>query len=85
VLHRARQLDSRPKHFFNWRWAAAAVAVVLVLTAGSLGYRERMRRAEGEKAREQVLLALRLTGSELRGVQERLARLQQRVIEVPEK
>ena len=82
VLSRARQLDSRPKRFFTWRWAAAAV---LVLTVGSLEYREHLRRIEGERAKEQVMLALRLTGSELRGVQERLARVQQRVIEVPEK
>ncbi|HYR83283.1 MAG TPA: hypothetical protein VE422_04315 [Terriglobia bacterium] len=84
VLNRARQLDSRPKHFFSWRWAAATAAAVLVLATGSLGYREYSRRAEGERAKEQVMLALRLTGSELRGVQDRLARAQRRVIEVPE-
>jgi len=85
VLSRARQLHSRPKRFFAWRWAVAAAAAALVLTVGSLEYREHLRRVEGERAKEQVMLALRLTGSELRAVQERLARVQQRVIEVPEK
>jgi hypothetical protein len=47
-----------------WRWAVTAAAV-LVLTAGFAFHRERLRRIEGEKVKEQVMLALRVTGSKL--------------------
>jgi hypothetical protein len=47
------------------RWAAACAAVALL--AGGLEYRsQRLERAEGERARRQVMLALRITGSKLR-------------------
>ncbi len=43
------------------RWAAAAVALVAV--ASGVGLRvEEQRRAEGEAAKRQVMLALRITG-----------------------
>lgn len=53
-----------------WRWAVAA-ALVAGMVAGGLE-RERQQRIEGEQAREQVLLALRITGSTLRDVQQKV-------------
>ena len=53
-----------------WRWAVVA-AVVAAMVAGGLE-REHERRMEGERAREQVLLALRITGSTLREVQQKV-------------
>jgi len=49
------------------RWATA-VALAACVTVGVLE-REREQRLRGEQARQQVLLALRITGSKLRGVQ----------------
>ena len=49
-----------------WRWAIAAVLVVGVVIGGL--ERERQQRMQGERARDQVLLALRITGSTLREV-----------------
>ncbi len=54
-----------------WRWAAAAVLVASVLLGGI--EHDRQQRLAGERAREQVLLALRITGSTLRDVQEKVS------------
>jgi hypothetical protein len=43
------------------RWAAAAVAVVVVASGAGIHVQEQ-RRAEGEAAKRQVMLALRITG-----------------------
>lgn len=58
----------------RWRpaWSWAAVAALLAITvAGSLE-REREQRIAGEHAREQVLLALRITGTTLNQVQQKV-------------
>lgn len=54
-----------------WRWAMAAVLLGAVLT-GSVEH-DRRQRIEGERARDQVLLALRITGTTLNNVQRRIA------------
>ncbi|HEX4006325.1 MAG TPA: hypothetical protein VHX60_09125 [Acidobacteriaceae bacterium] len=53
-----------------WRWTA--VAAVLVLTVlGGLEH-DRQQRIAGERARQQVLLALHITGSTLNQVQRKV-------------
>lgn len=54
-----------------WRWAAAGVLVAGVVLGGI--ERDRQQRLAGERAKEQVLLALRITGSTLRDVQEKVS------------
>lgn len=78
VVERARA-ESAPggaRRWLGWRWVPqfrwAAVAVVcLLVVAGGLGYRRYQRyqrtRAEGEQAREQVMLALQIASSKLNG------------------
>ncbi|HVT98305.1 MAG TPA: hypothetical protein VHE33_12430 [Acidobacteriaceae bacterium] len=53
-----------------WQWAVAAL-LVLGMVVGGLE-RERQQRIEGERARDQVLLALRIAGSTLRDVQDKV-------------
>jgi hypothetical protein len=53
-----------------WQWAEAALLVVGMAIGGL--ERERQERMEGERAREQVLLALRITGLTLRDVQQKV-------------
>ena len=53
-----------------WRWAVAAL-LVAGMVLGSVEH-DREQRREGERAREQVLLALRITGATLRDVQEKV-------------
>lgn len=77
VLARARQAKE-PQHW-SWRWLAVA-AVMLVMIGGFVVMREQQRRAEGEKAKQQLMVALRITGTKLRSVQERVAAVQQRAI-----
>jgi anti-sigma-K factor RskA len=54
-----------------WRWAVAAV-LVAAMVLGGLEH-DRQQRMAGERAREQVLVALRITGSTLRDVQQKVS------------
>jgi hypothetical protein len=58
-----------------WRWAAIA-AVLAVTVLGGVEH-DRQQRIAGEHAREQVLLALRITGTTLREVQQKVQTPQQ--------
>lgn len=49
-----------------------AIAAALLITVALGGYAERQRQIAGERAREQVLLALRITGSTLRTVHDKV-------------
>jgi len=56
------------------RWATALAAIVLAV--GVTEYRsETEKRAEGERARDQVMLALRITGGKLRMTQAMVRRI----------
>ena len=57
------------------RWVAA-MAATLVLTAGALEYRH----YEGERAKEQVLMAVRIAGSKLSKAQKKVHLLTHRSI-----
>jgi len=48
----------------GWRWAFAAVLCV-ALVAGGIFYQRARTRAEGERAKEQLMLALEITASKL--------------------
>jgi negative regulator of sigma E activity len=62
------------------RWATALAGVVLAV--GAVEYRNQMeRRAEGERARDQVMLALRITGGKLRLTQAAVQRVSYRIRE----
>jgi hypothetical protein len=68
VVRRAAMGPARTSHGALFRWAAAAVLVVGV--SGGLWYRaEERRRAQGEEARRQVLLSLRIAGAKLHELQ----------------
>jgi hypothetical protein len=61
------------------RWATVGVLACLLMGLGQLGYQriERHRRAqvEGERAKEQLVLALRITNEKLSIVQKKLLRI----------
>lgn len=67
--------------FSGWRWVAVAALVVL-MAGGVALVREQRRQAEGEKAKEQLMVGLRITGSKLLRVQEKLSEIQQRTIDL---
>ena len=83
VLARSRQLDAGRRRTIDWLWSAVAAAVVVV-AAGSAVYERQARLIEGERAKQDVLLALRVTGEKLRNAQMQVQETQQRRLELPE-
>ncbi len=47
------------------RWAAAGALACVLVVAGAVEYRERQERIEGEAAKQQLVLALRIAGTKL--------------------
>ncbi len=62
------------------RWAAVGVLACLLVGLGRLGYRRvenhRLAEVEGERAKEQLVLALRIANEKLSIVQKKLLRIQ---------
>jgi len=54
---------------------------VLLMIGGFGIVREQQRRAEGERAKQQLMVAFRITGSKLRDVRERVTAIQQHAVE----
>ena len=75
VLARARKSGRRTPGVW------LAVAALLVAMIGGTALVKQHRQADGEKTKEQLMVALRITGSKLRSVQERLETIQQRAIQ----
>jgi hypothetical protein len=57
------------------RWAAAGALACILLAAGGVTYHERQTRIEGEAARQQLVLALRIAGTKLNWARAKVAQL----------
>lgn len=68
---RARQAERRHPRWWGWRWLAP-VAAAAVVAVGLHMVQARRQRLEGEAAKQQLLLALELTGSKLRYAEQRI-------------
>jgi len=85
VLARAAQQARRDSSQRRWlsrprlRWALAAV-VCLVVFAGALlsRHEQKRRQAEGEAARQQVIVALRIAGAKMQLAQAKVRHLSER-------
>ncbi|MGH9722358.1 MAG: hypothetical protein ACRD8O_19280 [Bryobacteraceae bacterium] len=75
VMERVRR---RPSRFavIRTRWLPAAIAACLLVVFGNYQYQRR----QGEKAKEQLLLALEITGSKLHVVERKVSELSRRPI-----
>jgi uncharacterized membrane protein YeiB len=74
----ARTRESEPRTIFSWRWLAVA-ALVILMVGGTMFIREQRQQAERQRAKEQLMVALRITGSKLMEVQARLDAIQERL------
>jgi len=73
VLARVAATPARTPARYWMRWATA-VAAALVLAVGAVGYRQ----YEGERAKSQVLLAMRITASKLNKAQKKVQMISHR-------
>jgi hypothetical protein len=77
VLERTRAAG---KHRIDrWRWLAVA-AVIVLMVGGVFINREQRQRAEREKAKQQLMVAFRITGAKVRDMQMRLSAAQERIV-----
>jgi hypothetical protein len=61
-------------------WILIGAAALIVLMIGGIdGLREQRRRAEAERAKQELIVGLRITGLKLSQVQARLIRIQERI------
>jgi len=78
VLARTQPVPPRPRRaaMYRWTWAAAAFAACLTLAIGLGEYRrEAAQRARGLEAKQELMQAMRITGSKLRVAQEKVRHL----------
>lgn len=79
--------DTNWRRILHWllvpprlRWVAVGVLACLLTGLGQLGYQRfethRQAQVEGERAKEQLVLALRITREKLSNVQKKLLRIQ---------
>jgi len=54
------------------QWAALSVAASIIVPLAGVQYHNQRQRVEGEKAREQLVLAVRVAGSKLHRVQRKV-------------
>jgi len=73
----ARTTSPHAPGTFSWRWLAVAASVLVIVGAVVI---QEQRRAESEKAKEQLMIAFRITGSKVRDIQARLDSIQKRVV-----
>jgi hypothetical protein len=67
---------------FSWRWLAVAASLALLI-GGTMLIQENRRQAESEradKAKAELMVAFRITGSKVREIQVRLNSFQKRVV-----
>ena len=57
------------------RWRAVAAGVLLTAIVGGWAAHQEIRRREGERARDEVMLALRIAGSKVRTAQEHVRQI----------
>jgi hypothetical protein len=84
VLARVEQEKPRRPWWREWfaapglRWATALVLCVLIGSGVIYQHEQARRRAEGEAAREQVMLALRIAGIKVKLAQDRVQQMSER-------
>jgi predicted acetyltransferase len=72
---------ARPKEKENWwgalglRWAMAAALACVLLVGGSIEYRREQEERQGQRAKQQLVLALHIAGAKLNLARDRVQQL----------
>jgi hypothetical protein len=72
VLARSASEDTKARGWFG-AWRLGAVAVALLIAAGGAAYQQHEREVRGLTAKRKLILAVRIAGSKLQEVQQRVA------------
>jgi hypothetical protein len=87
VMASARQLDAERRQPARWRvWAASAAlaATIVMAGAGVRVYQRQVQQAEGMRAKEDMMRALRVTSEKLRIARAQVQQIERKQIEVNE-
>jgi anti-sigma-K factor RskA len=79
VLARAAAEDAKKNSsfWFSWRLGLATAAVAVLTLSGGVVYQQHERSLRGLAAKRQLLIAIRITGTKLQQVQERVKESEQ--------
>ena len=79
VLARAAAEDAKKNSsfWFSWRLGLATAAVAILTLSGGVVYQQHERSLRGLAAKRQLLIAIRITGTKLQQVQERVKESEQ--------
>ncbi|MFL6352812.1 MAG: hypothetical protein ACJ74Z_13315 [Bryobacteraceae bacterium] len=88
VLEKAKEQQPQP-HIAGrtwrfrraWTWRLAPVMAALALVCAGAMYRDHERTVRGELAKQQLLTAMRIAGSKLHDVQQRVIDIQYKAVE----
>ena len=79
VMARAAAEDAKRNSgfWFSWRLGLATAAVAVLTLSGGVAYKQHERSLKGMAAKRQLLIAMRITGTKLQQVQERVKESEQ--------
>ena len=79
VMARAAAEDAKRNSgfWFSWRLGLATAAVAVLTLSGGVVYQQHERSLRGLAAKRQLLIAIRITGTKLQQVQERVKESEQ--------
>jgi hypothetical protein len=77
VLARCAEADAKARRGLRPMWQMAAIEAGLLLVAGGTAYEQHEREVRGMAAKQKLVLAMRIAGTKLHEVQQRVREVQE--------